>query len=161
MSLNNKPLNIQYKIDGFTYEENSVSENIIVLSANISQLKHMEQNTIYRLEKEERVVYNPSKMKWFGYDCKNFIGTLLRINHNLFYYNKKWYYSEIKFVFKVPSNDWETETYFYRIYNNILANCRNPEVSIDDYINTFYKFNVRFHQHTPNETPLHCLQKYQ
>ena len=139
MISNNELLNVRDKLPGKIYQEYAIDDNMVLLTANIEQLLHMAKDKIYKLAKNERVIYNPNRIKWFGWGNYDFIGRLISINHNLCYYKRLFFYAEIKFTFKVPGNNWETETYFYRTYNNILSN-NSPDISIENYIYFFSEF---------------------
>lgn len=139
MTLDMELLNIRHKQADKTYHECAIDDNMVLLTSNIEQLLHMEKDKVYKLAKNERVVYNPNRIKWFGCGNCDFIGKLISINHNLCYYKRFFFYAEIKFTFKVPGNNWETETFFYRTYNNILSNS-SPDISIENYIYSFSEF---------------------
>lgn len=139
MISHNELLNISNKLTGKIYEESVIDDNMVLLTANVEQLRHMVKGNIYKLAKNERVIYNPNRIEWFGCGHTDFIGKLIRIYHKLFYYKQHFFCAEIKFIFKVPGNEWETETYYYRVYNNILSN-NSPDISIENYIYSFSEF---------------------
>jgi hypothetical protein len=139
MTSNTELLNIRYKLTDKIYEEYVIDDNMGLLTANIEQLQHMTKGNIYKLAKDKRVIYTPNRLEWFGYGHADFIGKLISIYHNLFYYKQHFFYAEIKFTFKVPGNNWETETYYYRAYNHILSD-NSPDISIENYIYFFSEF---------------------
>ncbi len=132
------------KFANIDYTFTNLTPTTYVLIGYLYKLGHLKIGNIYVILKENRVIYNPRKIEWFGHNYLDFNGRLIEINHSIYYSENIITHSDILFTFKVLQNDWETETYYYRVYggshtnnDNIFIENVSPEIDLCEYLKIF------------------------
>lgn len=128
------------------YTFTNLTSTTCVLVGYLYKLNHLKIGNNYVILKENRVIYNPRKIEWFGYNYLDFNGKLIEITHYIYYSENIITHSDILLTFKVSQNDWETETYYYRVYggphtnNNIFIDNASPDIDLCEYLKIFMNY---------------------
>ena len=144
-------MNLHSEMTNTNYMKINLTSNTSVLLSRIVELEHLKIGKKYTILKENRVVYNPRKIEWLGYNSIDFKGELIELNHYIYYHESNITQSDIFLTFKLPHNVWETETYYYRTYTDYgfnqtsdnFVDSPTPDISIDEYLGLFNEYIQR------------------